>query len=153
MSRRHRLEVVVVEGGSQLFDSVVKGPAVVGRGAVVKNSYIGPHTHVGEGAAIYDSVVEGHRVPPGAVLKAVEVKSGHVLRLQPPAATGQEGGVVANSAVVGLVDVGHGSYVVNSVVRGPTAIGEGCEIKNSNIGPNVHIMDKARVYNSDINHL
>jgi len=53
---------VVIEEGSVIKDSVVKGPCVVGKNCRIVNSYIGPYTSVGnnceiEGTEIEDSVI------------------------------------------------------------------------------------------------
>ena len=38
---------VEVEPGAQIRNSIVRGPAIIGRGAIVEDSYIGPFTSIG----------------------------------------------------------------------------------------------------------
>ena len=52
--------------------SVVRGPAVVGRGAVVRDSFIGPYTSVGDGCRIERSRIEHCVILAGAVVEGVE---------------------------------------------------------------------------------
>jgi glucose-1-phosphate thymidylyltransferase len=49
---------VVIEPGATLVRSTVRGPAIIGAGARIKNSYIGPYTAIGEGCVIEDAEVE-----------------------------------------------------------------------------------------------
>ncbi|GLW46702.1 glucose-1-phosphate thymidylyltransferase [Streptomyces sp. NBRC 14336] len=49
---------VVVEEGARIVNSRIVGPAVIGSGTVVDNSYIGPFTSVAENCRITDSELE-----------------------------------------------------------------------------------------------
>jgi glucose-1-phosphate thymidylyltransferase len=49
---------VVVEAGAAIIRSVVRGPAIIGRGACVEDAYIGPFTSIGDGVTIRASEVE-----------------------------------------------------------------------------------------------
>ena len=49
---------VVIEAGAQILNSKVRGPAIIGRDCVIENSYIGPHTAIGDGTHIRNSEVE-----------------------------------------------------------------------------------------------
>ncbi len=49
---------VVVENGALLERSTVRGPAVIGEGAVVRDAYIGPYTAVGRNCVIERAEVE-----------------------------------------------------------------------------------------------
>ena len=49
---------VVLETGAKLVRSVVRGPAIIGKGAVVTDAYIGPYTAVGDGCVITSSELE-----------------------------------------------------------------------------------------------
>jgi glucose-1-phosphate thymidylyltransferase len=62
---------VVVEQGAVLVDSHVRGPAIIGAGARVTGSYIGPFTAVGEDCEILDSEVEHSVVMPGSRIEGV----------------------------------------------------------------------------------
>ena len=52
---------VVVEAGARLTASTVRGPAIIGRGAVIENAYIGPFTSIGDGVTVRGSEVEHSR--------------------------------------------------------------------------------------------
>ncbi|MBC2906716.1 glucose-1-phosphate thymidylyltransferase [Streptomyces cupreus] len=49
---------VVVEEGARIVNSRIVGPAVIGAGSVVDNSYIGPFTSIAENCHITDSELE-----------------------------------------------------------------------------------------------
>jgi len=59
MDEHSRIEGrVVLEEGSQLINSVVRGPSIIGKNSVVRDSYIGPYTAVYFGCSIVNSEVE-----------------------------------------------------------------------------------------------
>ena len=49
---------VVVEAGARLERSTVRGPAIIGAGAVLRDAYVGPYTAVGPGCVIDTAEVE-----------------------------------------------------------------------------------------------
>ena len=49
---------VVVEAGARVIDSIVRGPAIIGKRCVVANSYVGPFTSVYHGVEIRNSEIE-----------------------------------------------------------------------------------------------
>ena len=49
---------VVVEAGARIMQSTVRGPAIIGRGAVIENAYVGPFTSIGDGVRVRGSEVE-----------------------------------------------------------------------------------------------
>ncbi|GAP45390.1 glucose-1-phosphate thymidylyltransferase [Streptomyces azureus] len=49
---------VVVEEGARIVNSRIVGPAVIGSGTVITNSYVGPFTSIAENCRITDSEVE-----------------------------------------------------------------------------------------------
>jgi glucose-1-phosphate thymidylyltransferase len=49
---------VVVEAGARLERTLVRGPAIVGAGAELRDAYVGPYTSVGPGVMIAGSEVE-----------------------------------------------------------------------------------------------
>jgi len=49
---------VVIEPGARVARSVVRGPAIIGRDALVENAYIGPFTSVGDAVTIRASEIE-----------------------------------------------------------------------------------------------
>ncbi len=63
---------VVVEADARILRSVVRGPAIIGRGAVVENAYIGPFTSIGDGVTIRGSEVEHSIVLEGSSITDVD---------------------------------------------------------------------------------
>jgi glucose-1-phosphate thymidylyltransferase len=49
---------VVIEQGTKIINSKIRGPVVVGKNCIVENSYIGPFTSIGHGTLIRNSEVE-----------------------------------------------------------------------------------------------
>jgi glucose-1-phosphate thymidylyltransferase len=49
---------VILGSGSQIIDSVVRGPVIIGNNVTVRNSYIGPYTSLGNNVLIENSEVE-----------------------------------------------------------------------------------------------
>ena len=49
---------VVVEAGARIVQSTVRGPAIIGKGAVIEHAYIGPFTSIGDGVRVRNSEVE-----------------------------------------------------------------------------------------------
>lgn len=64
--------MVLVEEGAKVLGSVVRGPAVIGRGALIKRSFIGPYTSVGAGCRVEGSAVEHSVLLEGAEVVGVE---------------------------------------------------------------------------------
>jgi len=60
---------VIVEAGAQLERSTVRGPAIIGAGAVVRDAYIGPYTAVGR-----HCVIEGAEVEHSILLEGSSVR-------------------------------------------------------------------------------
>ena len=63
---------VRVEEGAQVIDSVVRGPCVIGRNCLVKESFIGPYTSVCDRAQVINSSIEYCVVLENALIKDVE---------------------------------------------------------------------------------
>ena len=49
---------VILEEGAKVVNSVVRGPAIIGRNCVIENSYIGPFTSIGNNSQIRNAEVE-----------------------------------------------------------------------------------------------
>jgi glucose-1-phosphate thymidylyltransferase len=49
---------VVIEPGARVVRSTVRGPAIIGSGALIEGAYIGPFTSVGEAVSVRNSEVE-----------------------------------------------------------------------------------------------
>ena len=60
---------VVIESGARLERSAVRGPAVIGSGAVLTDCYVGPYTAIGENCLIQNAEVEHSILLAGASVK------------------------------------------------------------------------------------
>jgi len=49
---------VVMGEGSQIIDSIVRGPVIIGANTTIRNSYIGPYTSIGDNTTIENSNVD-----------------------------------------------------------------------------------------------
>jgi glucose-1-phosphate thymidylyltransferase len=49
---------VVIEAGARLERSVVRGPAAIGAGTVIVDTYVGPYTSIGAGCELRDAEIE-----------------------------------------------------------------------------------------------
>lgn len=49
---------VILEEGAKVINSVVRGPAIIGKNCIIENTYIGPFTSIGDNTIIRDSEVE-----------------------------------------------------------------------------------------------
>jgi glucose-1-phosphate thymidylyltransferase len=63
---------VVVEAGARLERSTVRGPAVIGAGAVIRDAYIGPYTAIGENCVIEHAEVEHSILLAGSVVSHLD---------------------------------------------------------------------------------
>jgi glucose-1-phosphate thymidylyltransferase len=61
----------VVEPGARVVKSTVRGPAIIGRGAVIENAYVGPFTSIGDGVVVRGSEVEHSIVLEGASISDI----------------------------------------------------------------------------------
>ena len=62
---------VVIDAGARVIRSLVRGPAIVGRGALIENAYIGPVTSVGDGVTVRASEIEHLIVLEGSTITYV----------------------------------------------------------------------------------
>jgi glucose-1-phosphate thymidylyltransferase len=60
---------VVVEPGASIERSVIRGPAIIGRGARIVGAYVGPFTSIGNDVVIQDSEIEYSIVLEGSCLR------------------------------------------------------------------------------------
>jgi glucose-1-phosphate thymidylyltransferase len=65
---------VVVEPGARIVRSVVRGPAIIGRGAELTDTFIGPFTAVGDGCRIRGSELEHSIVLENSVIEDIETR-------------------------------------------------------------------------------
>jgi glucose-1-phosphate thymidylyltransferase len=62
---------VVLEEGAQVRRSEVRGPAAIGRGAVIEEAFIGPYTSIGPDCVIRNSVLEHCVLLEGVTIEGV----------------------------------------------------------------------------------
>lgn len=62
---------VVVEAGARVVRSQIVGPAIVGSGTLVEDSFVGPHTSIGENCTFSDAGVYYSIALDGATVRAV----------------------------------------------------------------------------------
>jgi glucose-1-phosphate thymidylyltransferase len=59
LDERSRVEGrVVIEPGARLENAVVRGPAIIGAGTVLVDTYVGPYTSIGAGCELRDAEIE-----------------------------------------------------------------------------------------------
>ena len=63
---------VVVEAGARLERATVRGPAIIGAGAVVRDAYIGPYTAVGRHCTIERSEIEHSILLEGSSVRGLD---------------------------------------------------------------------------------
>lgn len=49
---------IIIEEGTRIANSKIRGPAIIGKNCIIENSYIGPYTAIGDGTEIRNSEVE-----------------------------------------------------------------------------------------------
>jgi glucose-1-phosphate thymidylyltransferase len=62
---------VAVERGARIKNSVIRGPAVIGKGTVIDNSYIGPFTSIDQNCRIIKSEIEHSIVLADSMVKNI----------------------------------------------------------------------------------
>ena len=65
---------VVIEAGARVVRSVVRGPAIIGRDAVIEDAYVGPFTAIGDGVRIRGSEIEHSIVLEGSSVTDVSAR-------------------------------------------------------------------------------
>jgi glucose-1-phosphate thymidylyltransferase len=62
---------VIVDAGAEIVESVIRGPAVIGSGAKISRSYVGPFTSIGPNVGLRDTEIEHSIVLEGAIIMDV----------------------------------------------------------------------------------
>lgn len=62
---------VIMGEGSQIIDSVVRGPVIIGKNVTVKNSYVGPYTSLGDNVTLENSEIEASIVMQNCVIRNI----------------------------------------------------------------------------------
>jgi glucose-1-phosphate thymidylyltransferase len=63
---------VEVEEDAEIINSEIRGPCAIGKNALIKDSFIGPYTSIGDNSQIINSNIEYSVVMEGAMIKDVE---------------------------------------------------------------------------------
>lgn len=61
---------VLIGGNSRIIDSVVRGPVIIGEHTLIRNSYVGPYTALGDNV-----VIEGSEIEASIVMKNCEIRN------------------------------------------------------------------------------
>jgi glucose-1-phosphate thymidylyltransferase len=62
---------VVVEAGARLFNSTIRGPAIIGPGAEIRNAFVGPYTSIGPDCFVESCEIENSIVLQGSRLEKI----------------------------------------------------------------------------------
>ncbi|GMA60052.1 glucose-1-phosphate thymidylyltransferase [Alicyclobacillus fastidiosus] len=65
---------VQVDSGATIVNSVIRGPAIIGQGARIENSYVGPFTSICPNVYIRNSEIENSVVLDSAVISDIETR-------------------------------------------------------------------------------
>lgn len=75
----HVVGPAIVEDGAKVTDSVIRGPAIIGRNTLVVRSTIGPDISVFDGSRIEDSEISDSIIMGGAVISEVRRMTGSLI--------------------------------------------------------------------------
>ena len=64
----------LIEAGATVENSVIRGPAIIGPGARIRNAYVGPFTSIGRDVEIRDSEIEHSIVLEGALIHDLDTR-------------------------------------------------------------------------------
>jgi len=62
---------VIVGEGSKIINSVVRGPAIIGNNTIIRDSYVGPYTAIGDNCTIEGSEIEASIVMNNCVIRMI----------------------------------------------------------------------------------
>lgn len=65
---------VAVQRGAEIINSVVRGPAIIGEGSRILNSYIGPFTSIGDNVVVENSEIEHSMVLENSEIRDIEAR-------------------------------------------------------------------------------
>lgn len=63
---------VLLGAGTQIIDSVVRGPVIIGDHVTIRNSYIGPYTSIGDNVTVENSEIEASIIMQNCVLRDLD---------------------------------------------------------------------------------
>ncbi len=61
---------VLIGCGSRVIDSVIRGPVIIGKNTIIRNSYVGPYTSIGDNV-----VLDGSEIEASIVMKDCEIRN------------------------------------------------------------------------------
>jgi glucose-1-phosphate thymidylyltransferase len=64
----------VLEEGAVLENALVRGPAVIGKKAVIRNAFVGPYTAIGAGSRVENCEIENSIVWEGSEIRDIPVR-------------------------------------------------------------------------------
>lgn len=62
---------VLLGENSQVIDSTIRGPVIIGKNTIIRNSYIGPYTAIGDGVTLENSEIEASIVMENCVIRNI----------------------------------------------------------------------------------
>ncbi len=63
---------MLIEEGAQIIDSVVRGPAIIGKGARIVSAFVGPYTSIGNGCTVECCEIENSIILENSTLAHVD---------------------------------------------------------------------------------
>ncbi len=91
---------VIIEKGATILRSRLRGPAIIGRGSVLKDCFIGPFTSIGEDCLIEATEIENSILLAGTTVDGIQSLEGSVLGKQVTVRR-RQARPIANRLVVG----------------------------------------------------
>ena len=91
---------VTVEAGARVARSVVEGPAIIGAGSLVRDSYVGPHTSIGQDCVLTSARIDYSVVLAGATISDVRGIHGSMIGRDATVTTADPG-TIGQCLVVG----------------------------------------------------
>ena len=73
-SRSHVAGKVIVADGAKIVNSVIRGPAIIGTGCVIEDSYIGPFSSIGDSTQVRKSEIEYSIILRGSRIQDVGIR-------------------------------------------------------------------------------
>lgn len=92
---------IIVEEGATIYNSIVRGPIIVGRSSIIKYSYIGPYTSIGKGVNIDKSKIENSIILDDCVISGVEIPIDYSIIGEGSIVTNEKGFKKINRLIVG----------------------------------------------------
>ena len=92
---------IILDEGAVIYNSIVRGPIIVGGNSIIKYSYIGPYTSIGKGVNIDKSNIENSIILDDCVVSGVESPIDYSIIGEGSIVTNEKGLRKVNRLVVG----------------------------------------------------